>query len=76
MLVYDLILDMFEAEEIAYEQGLAVNDAAAYWFKEVFGENDFNEEEIAYKEFIKHIPEIGCNLYLDFYCNYYFLVKQ
>ena len=76
MLVYDLILEQYKAEEIADEQGITVNDAAAYWFKEVFGENDFNEEEIIFKDFIMHIPEIGCDLYLEFYCNYYFLVKQ
>lgn len=77
MLVYGSILESHKAREIANDFGMSEEQAAAMWFIETFDlDLGFNEENIAYKRYIYDIDEIGCSLYLDWYADYYFLVKQ
>ena len=77
MLVYGSILEQHEAREIAEEMQMSEEQAAAMWFLQTFDlDLGFNEEYIDYKRYIYDIEEIGCSLYLDWYAEYYFLVKK
>ena len=77
MLVYGSILESHKAREIAYDLLVSEEQAAAMWFIQTFDlDLGFNEENIAYKRYIYDIEEIGCSLYLDWYADYYFLVKK
>ena len=75
MLVYNSILDYNQAQEIADDLNISVEEAAKKWFEETF-EGGFDEEEIKYKKYICEIPYIGCDLYYDYGANYYFCVKS
>ena len=77
MLVYNSILNQHKAREIAEDFGISEEQAAARWFLQTFDlDLGFNEEYIDYKRYIYDIEEIGCSLYLDWYAEYYFLVKK
>lgn len=77
MLVYNSTLNQHKAREIAEDMQMSEEQAAAIWFLQTFDlDLGFNEENIEYKRYIYDIEEIGCSLYLDWYAEYYFLVKK
>ena len=76
-IIYSDIIEDYQAQEIADEYGISVDEAAAEWFKGVAGEMDFAEENMPkYREFVMDITELESKLYHDYGAGYYFLVKN
>jgi len=76
-IIYSDIIEDYQAQEIADEYGISVDEAAAEWFKGVAGEMDFAEDNMPkYREFVMDIPELESKLYHDYGAEYYFLVKN
>ncbi len=74
--IYDSIIEDYEAEEIAENLGMDVNDAALYWFENVVHEGEWNDNPMPkYAEFISHSNE-GFDLYRDYGAGYYFAVNS
>ena len=76
-IMYDGIIEDYKANEIAEEQGITEEEAAAEWFKGVVDEMDFDEKEIpSHRQYVMDIPELDAELYHDYGAGYYFLVKN
>lgn len=77
-LIYDEILEDYQASEMAEEMGCSEEEAAAQWFSEVGSESEWREEERKpkYNQYVDDIPEIDAELYYDYGAGYYFAVKK
>lgn len=76
-LVSTSILEGYQAEEIAEEYNLSVDEAAAEWFKGALGYEDFEENTVTSKrKYVTDIPELDAEMYYDIAADYYFLVRK
>ena len=76
-LVSTSILEGYQAEEIAEEYNLSVDEAAAEWFKGALDYDDFEENTVTSKrEYITDIPELDAQMYYDYAADYYFLIRN
>lgn len=76
-LIYDGIIEDYKAQEIADEQGISEEEAAAEWFKDVAGDGNFEENSMPiHRKYVMDIPEAGAEMYYDYGAGYYFLVKK
>lgn len=75
MLISELILEAYEAREIAQALNMDEEKAAAYWFEQAMSESDFTEVEKR-PIYSNRVCEIDAYTYLyyDWYAEYYFLV--
>ena len=78
-MVYPSIIEDYEAQQIAEENGLEEEwEGAKLWFEDVVESNEeFELEEMPkYNKFICHMDKIDSDLYYDFGSNYYFAVRN
>jgi len=78
-MVYPSIIEDYEAQQIAEENGLEEEwEGAKLWFEDVVESNEeFELEEMPkYNKFICHMDKIDSDLYYDFGANYYFAVRN
>lgn len=77
VMLYDAILESYEAQEIAEDMGLdSEEEGAKMWFENVIGDGRFEMDAMPrHHRFVCEIDD-EVNMYYDFSADYYFCVKE